>query len=96
MVRLFLSLALASLFLLCGTTSSADSDKLVGVWERVSAKNLDTGQENKFPGWLIVTKTHFSIVVSDPDRKKVDKPLDEMTKEEIAGLDSVPRKSRHI
>lgn len=56
MIRLFLSLALASLFLLCSTTYAADSDKLVGVWKLVSAKNLDTGEESKATGWLIVTK----------------------------------------
>lgn len=82
-VRLFLSMACVSLLIPGITTYAADADRLLGVWERVSLKNLDTGQENPNPAFLIITKEHFSLTSWAPDRKKLDKPVQEMTEEEL-------------
>lgn len=81
-IRTF-ALALLVCLLAWAPAYADNHDKLVGIWKRVSAKNVDTGQENTAPVWLIVTKTHFSVVGSTADRKKIDKPLDEMTKEQL-------------
>ena len=62
-----------------------DRDKLTGIWERVSVKNLETGEANTEPRsvFLIITEEHFAVVGGAPGRKKLDKPLNEMTREEL-------------
>jgi hypothetical protein len=83
MVRVLVSLTVSYLLLLVGVQAS-DAEKLVGVWERTGRINLSTGKTiDQYPFRLVITKKHFAFMASEPDRKKLDKPLQDMSKEEL-------------
>ena len=66
---------------------AADKDKLIGGWELVSVKSLETGDTSSFSNaHLIITKKYFMIFFGGNDRKKIDKPPIEKTKEELLDM----------
>lgn len=77
-----------SLCVLLGPTLYAgDANKLVGAWERVYWKNLDTGEQSEWPALLILTKKHYAWMSSSPDRRNiVDKTEDQLTHEDLRDL----------
>jgi len=64
----------------------AQQDPLIGTWERFSLKNAQGAvtQPPSAPAFAIFTSNnYFSITAIPAGRKKIDKPLAELTKEEL-------------
>jgi hypothetical protein len=80
-----LMLALALFGFVSAAEAQAPAD-LVGTWERVSLKNAD-GKDTQPPApaaFLIISANGYYSQISIPTgRPKVDKPLAQMTKEEL-------------
>jgi hypothetical protein len=70
---------------LCLPAIAQSTNPLVGVWERISLMRGSTqGQPPAAPEFLILTADgYFSESELPEGREKVNKPLDQMTKEEL-------------
>lgn len=74
------------LFLLLGVPAMGQStNPLVGVWERISLmRGATQGQPPAAPEFLIISADGYFFESELPEgREKVNKPLDQMTKEEL-------------
>ena len=82
MIRAILGAAVLTML---SCVSMAQTNPLVGTWERVSALNAagepDTTNQ---PGLLMVSEEGYFIYTAIPsNRPKVNKPLDQLTREEL-------------
>jgi Lipocalin-like domain len=82
--------------LLCLPAMAQSTNPLVGVWERISLMRGTTeGQPPAAPEFLIVSADGYFSESELPDgRDKVNKPLDQMTKEELVARFSRTAASR--
>jgi hypothetical protein len=91
MMQVRISVLILSLFVVFGLTLRADdADKLIGAWERVYHKNLDTGDvwtAEMAPSMVIYAKKHYSWIASFSNRHNiVDKTTDQLTLEDHRDL----------
>jgi hypothetical protein len=66
--------------------SAQAKDPVAGAWEQTAQKNLTTGTVTQLqapPLQVIYANGHFVQFTAASDRKKIDKPTAEMTKDEL-------------
>jgi len=87
-IRIMITVLVVCLLAIGSMAYAADKDKLIGVWQIVSTKSLETGETNTSPrpAHIIFAKKYFSYIAADADRKKIDKPADEKTREELLDM----------
>jgi len=71
--------------LLAPSLTAAQDNRLVGTWERVSALTATGAPETPLaPALLIVSADgHFTFSAIPTGRPKINKPLDQLTREEV-------------
>jgi hypothetical protein len=89
MSRRILVASLSACVLVAGGTPQAQTEQsVVAVWERISAQNFrgESTQPPAPPAFLVFTTDGYWAQLAIPaGRAKVDKPLDQMTREELLG-----------
>jgi hypothetical protein len=77
---------LLALWLVPGVAIAQTGDPIAGAWERLSMKNVKTGEMVRFvppPMHIIYSDGQFVFFQANGGRPRLQKPRDEMTKEEL-------------
>ena len=80
------TITLATLLAVSSNASAPNQKVFVGTWERFSSKNAagEAVEERLVRSFLLFSADgHFSQTTNPAGREKLDKPLQEMTKEEL-------------
>ena len=79
-----LAALIAALLVSPALAEDSAHERLLGLWEVLEIKNLDTGKvQPKNREFHMYTESHEMIILAGHNRKKINKSLSDMTAEEV-------------